>query len=144
MKGVWMIVVVLILLGACGPKKSAVATDQPTIPEQNQDTIRIANEELEYEIIIMEVGFENWLVTQRPIWYYSQNLLENRNIFLVSEWNRRVTTPMRYDPNLYIQLINYEAHIDYGLEVNYLLYMYFKFFEQKYNQRLIGSLSNRY
>ena len=134
----------IILLGACGPKKSTVAPSEPIVNEQSQDTIRIANEELEYEIIILEVGFENWLVTQKPMWYYSQQLLENRNVFLVSEWNRRVATPLRHNPNLYIQLINYEAHIDYGLEVNYLLYMYFKFFEQKYNQRLVGSLSNRY
>ncbi|MGO2102488.1 MAG: DUF6146 family protein, partial [Psychroflexus halocasei] len=34
------------------------------------------------------------------------------------------------------QEIDYQPHIDYGYEVNYMLYHYFLFFEQKYNQKL--------
>ena len=32
--------------------------------------------------------------------------------------------------------IDYD-HIDYGMEVNYLLYMYFQFFQDKYKQRFL-------
>ena len=33
-----------------------------------------------------------------------------------------------------MQQINYDDKIDYGMEVNYLLYMYFEFFQDKYNK----------
>ncbi|VAV86151.1 hypothetical protein MNBD_BACTEROID02-1823, partial [hydrothermal vent metagenome] len=54
----------------------------------------------------------------------------------VVEWNYRVTQPLLYNTNLYEQEINYSPHIDYGIEVNYKLFMYFKFFQQKYKQKL--------
>lgn len=133
------IVIVGVLLGlafACGTKKSMKSKPVTDLSDSKVDTIRIENEELEYEIIIYEVGFQSWLATQRPQSYYTQSTLEIKNTFYVMEWNRRVIQPMVYDPNLYMQTINYDPKIDYGMEVNYLLYMYFEFFQQKYNQRL--------
>lgn len=103
---------------------------------QKQDTIRIANDSLEYEIIIIEVGFENWLVTQRPKEFFSESFLETRNRFYVQTYNQRVLEPQRYDPDLYFQQINYEPNIHYGLDVNYMLYMYFEYFQKKYKQNL--------
>ena len=104
--------------------------------ETQYDTIKIVNEEIEYEIIILEIGFDSWLVTQRPKWYYSNSTLAVRNYLMVVEWNQRVLDPFLYDSTLYQQEINYVSSIDYGIEVNYLLFMYFKFFQQKYHQRL--------
>ncbi|MBQ0735368.1 DUF6146 family protein [Aquimarina celericrescens] len=103
------------------------------------DTVRIANDSLEYEIIIIEPGFNAWLVTQRPRGFYGEQFLENRNRLYVMEYNQRVLQPQRFDPNLYIQQINYDTNIHYGYEVNYLLYHYFLFFEQRFNQRFIFS-----
>jgi hypothetical protein len=127
---------------SCGTGKSTqqdqmVKNNKATeIIHESGDTIRITNEKLEYEIIIIESGFESWLVTQKPMWYYSEPTLEIKNYRYVNEWNNRVRQPNRYDPRLYEQIIDYDPHIHYGLEVNYKLYMYFKFFEQKYHQRL--------
>lgn len=100
------------------------------------DTIRIANDSLEYEIIIIEPGFNQWLVGQQPRGYYEQFWLENRNILFVTEYNNRVIDPMRFDGNLYLQQIDYSRGTDYGYEVNYLLYNWFEFFQQRYNQKL--------
>lgn len=100
------------------------------------DTLRIANDSLEYEIIIIEPGFNAWLATQRPRGYYEQFWLENRNIFLVAEYNRRFFNGLQFDPNLYIQQIDYRREIDYGYEVNYLLWHWFQFFQQQNNQNL--------
>ena len=138
------------LVGACHSSKPAGASEssqerqdslvlgvqQDSLTSAATDTIRIENEELEYGIIILEVGFQNWLVTQRPMWYYSLNILENRNRYYVLEWNRRVQNPQLFNSNLYFQFIDYDPAIEYGLEVNYMLYMYFEFFQQKYRQRL--------
>lgn len=121
---------------ACNTTKGTVtqSTNEEGIAEQ--DTIRIENPELEYEIIIIEIGFEAWLATQRPESYYIQSALEIKNQRYVSEYNYRVTLPGRYNTDLYNQLIDYDPAIDYGMEVNYLLYMYFEFFQQRYRQNL--------
>lgn len=124
------------LIFSCKPKNTAIDMAQEPYDNVVNDTIIIENEALEYKVIIFELGFQSWLVTQKPMWYYEQATLENRNMFYVAEWNRRVVLPSVYDPGLYEQRIDYQAHIDYGKEVNYLLFMYFEFFQFKYKQRL--------
>lgn len=124
----------------CGANKEALSiTDQErkAFESTEGDTVRIANEETAYEIIIIDPGFYTWLNSiARPEGYYSQSFLENRNILMVMEWNRRVLQPSIFNPNLYELQINYENNINYGYEVNYKLYNYFIYFQRKYNQRL--------
>lgn len=100
------------------------------------DTVRIANDSLEYEIIIIDPGFSYFLnAIARPEGYYSLSYLENKNRFLVTDYNQRVRQPFRYDPSIYEMEINYDPNIDYGYEVNYKLYNYFVYLSRKYNQR---------
>lgn len=99
------------------------------------DTVRIANDSLEYEIIIIDPGFGYFLnAMARPEGYYSQAYLENKNRFLVTDYNQRVRMPGRYDRSIYEQEINYNPNIDYGYDVNYKLYNYFVYLSRKYNQ----------
>ncbi len=108
------------------------------------DTVRIANEELEYEVIIIDPRFSLWLNSIAfPRGYHSETFLENRNYFFITEWNRRVLEPFRFNPNLYEMQINYDANIHYGYEVNYLIYNYMIFFQNTYNQRLFGFVPPR-
>ncbi len=123
------------LLG-CNSSKTSMEKQQIDTNVSEVDTIKIENEALEYEITIIEIGFESWLATQRSENFYTQQTLESKNNFYVIEWNQRVMSPNRYNPNLYTMFIDYNPTIDYGMEVNYLLYMYFKFFQVKYKQRL--------
>ncbi len=118
---------------SCSSTNTTVKTDADSSTAVN-DTIRIANEELEYEIIILEVGFTNWLATQPPMGHYGITYLENRNRRFVLEYNNRVYQDR--SRRLYEQEINYDPTIRYGLEVNYLLYNYFVYFQKKYNQKL--------
>ncbi|MBA3986991.1 MAG: hypothetical protein H0X63_10560 [Flavobacteriales bacterium] len=124
------------LIYSCEPAKSTVQTAE-TSPgsEFYSDTLRIANESIEYEIIIIEPGFNAWLITQPTKGFYGLNYLENRNRRYVIEYNNRVYNSA-FSRNLYEQEINYDPNIRYGLEVNYLLYNYFKYFEATYNQKL--------
>ncbi|NQY07295.1 MAG: hypothetical protein HRT68_14160 [Flavobacteriaceae bacterium] len=101
------------------------------------DTITISNPDAEYDIIIIEPGFAQWLATQLPKESYTADVLAIRNRTKVAEWNRRVGQPTRFNAQLYEQPINYFSNVDYGLEVNYKLFMYFKFFEKKYSQNLL-------
>lgn len=115
------------------PTTRTVPNDQIPV----QDIVRIANDSLEYEILIIEPGFNSWLVsTAKPEGFYSQGYMEARNIRYVMEWNQRVLQPLRYDRNLYEMQIDYQSHIDYGYDVNYKLYNYFIYFQLTYNQRL--------
>jgi len=96
------------------------------------DTVRIANDTLEYEVLIIDAGFSSWLITNaKPRNFYTQSYLEARNRVWVNEWNQRVLLPSQYNPNLYEMTINYERNIDYGYEVNYLTY-----FQIQNNQKL--------
>lgn len=122
---------------ACHSTKKQLSDPEEQVSIHSNDTVRIANDDIEYEIIVIEPGFNTWVNSiARQRGYYSQSFLENRNRILVMEWNNRVIQPNRYDHNLYQMRINYNYQTDYGYEVNYLLYNYFIYFQLKYNQRL--------
>ncbi len=137
MKKLLFICFVAVFAFSCNTTKKSVEPDTENVKANDQDTIRIANDELEYEIIIIEPGFNAWLVSRaQPRKYYNQIFLESRNRILVMEWNQRVLQPQKYRRSLYEWQINYDPNIDYGYEVNYLLYNYFLYFQLKYKQRL--------
>lgn len=124
-----MILVLIIFMTGCKTQQSTSSA--------NKDTVRIANDELEYEVIIIDPGFTSWLKTRaRPRNYHSQQFLEEKNRIWIIEWNNRVQQPM-YN-NLYQMTIDYDRNIDYGYEVNYLLYNYLVYFQITNNQRLGG------
>lgn len=135
-------VAAFIFLFACGSGKDATSVaiteeEKELFNSDEEDTLRIADEETEYEIIIIEPGFYNWLNSiAKPKGYYSQSYMENRNQIYVMNWNQRVLNPMQYNPDLYQWQIDYDPNIDYGYDVNWKLYNYFIYFQRKYNQRL--------
>lgn len=140
MKNLLYILIILAFIASCNTTKTTQPKKTPSEKELakiDNDTVVIENDELEYEIIIIEPGFNAWLVgTARPRGFYSQNFLETRNQQLVIFWNQRVLEPQRFNPNLYQLQINYQQGIDYGYEVNYMLYNYFIYFQLTFNQRL--------
>lgn len=135
-----LLVVIIVIASSCGSTKEAVTISDEEKMAFNQkvgDTLKIESDKTEYEIIIIEPGFNVWLQSiARPEGYYSQTYLENRNNIYVIEWNQRVLQPQRFNPNLYELQIDYSPNIDYGYEVNYKLYNYFIYFQRKYKQRL--------
>jgi hypothetical protein len=140
MKTVIYILLCCGFLIGCNTSKTIASQDTPGAANAvASDTVRIANEELQYEIIIIDPGFESWLYGRaKPKGYYSQSFLESRNRLFVTEWNLRVLQGLRFDPLLYEMQIDYQYHIDYGYEVNYKLYYYFIYFQLENNQRLSG------
>ena len=128
---------VFSFLVACNTTNNEKVFDE--IPKLKSDTIRIANEEIEYEITIIDGGFTSWFNTHaKPKSFYTQSNLEARNRVWILEWNRRAMLPSQYNPNLYEMTINYETSIDYGYEVNYMIYNYLVYFQLANNQQLGG------
>ncbi|QNK77817.1 DUF6146 family protein [Winogradskyella undariae] len=138
MKKIIPFIIILILIASCKSYNTS-----PVINNENQnslvenDTVSISSDENDYEIIIIEPGFNSWLQgTARPEGYHTQEWLESRNTVLVQAWNQRNLQPQTYDPNLYEVRIDYDNRTDYGYEVNYKLYNYFLYFQLKYKQKL--------
>ena len=128
------LLILSILIYACSssPLKKGTSKEEPVV---------ISNDSLEYEVIIFDIGFNTYLNSiAKPIGYYSQNYLENWNQIYVTNWNIRAQNPENFNADLYQNIIDYSRLIDYGMEVNYKLFNYFEFAQQKYNMRLDSNL----
>ena len=125
--------IVGLFLYACSSypvKNSEKSKEKPVI---------ISNDSLEYEVIIIDVGFTLYLNTiAKPKKYYSLSYLENRNNMYVTNWNIRALNPSKFNSTIYENRIDYSSQIRYGLEVNYKLFNYFQFAQQKYKIKLDG------
>lgn len=137
MKKIFLLLVFIFALASCHFDKNIV-TKAKTPDSKKSDFVRIANDSLEYEVIIMDSGFNSWIASRaKPRGFYSETYLENKNHFYVSEWNSRVLQPQRYG-NLYTMQISYDPRVRYGYEVNYLIYNYMVYFQIANNQRFSG------
>lgn len=114
---------------ALAPKKNGVSS--------KEEPVVIKNDSLEYEVIIIDQGFTLYLkTTAKPVGFYSQNYLENKNRFYVTTWNYRASNSIQFNPNIYENIIDYNPNVNYGYDVNYKLFNYFEFAQQKYRMRL--------
>ena len=128
-----------LFLWACASssiKKNTTKKEEPVV---------IANDSLEYEIIIFDIGFNAFLNSiAQPEGFYSQSYLEARNTAWVITWNNRVTNNIQFNQDIYENIIDYQPQINYGYEVNYKLFNYFLFAQRKYKMSLGGGFrSNR-
>ena len=129
----------IIALASCHFDKNIATKARKDDTKKVSDTVRIANDELEYEVIIIDSGFSSWIAGRaKPRGFYSEDYLENKNQYWVAEWNSRAMQPQRYNSNLYEMQINYDRNIHYGYEVNYLIYNYMIYFQIANKQQLGG------
>ncbi|WGH74998.1 DUF6146 family protein [Tenacibaculum tangerinum] len=132
------VLLVVIFLSRCN------SSPIKEISNSKEPPVVIANDSLEYEIIIIDPGFTMYLNSiARPEGFYSQQYLENRNRLYVTTWNYRAQNPLQFNANIYENVIDYNPNIDYGYEVNYKLFNYFEFAQRKYRMNLDIS-SNRW
>ena len=137
MKTLFYSVIIAAIIAGCTTSRNTGAKNDTS--DVVNDTVRIANDELQYEIIIIDPGFNTWLLTRaRPRNFHSQNYFQMRNSSWVREWNNRTYLSDRYNRDLFSMQINYDSATDYGYEVNYLLYNYLTYFQLKNNVQLGG------
>lgn len=125
-------IIFIMTLTSCKSTKERDLNTTNTI----SDIVHISSDSLEYEIYIIEPGFNQWLATRKPRGFNTQYWLETRNNLLVNEYNSRVINTRQFDPNLYTQQIYYDKSANYGYEVNYLLWNWLEFFQEHNNQKL--------
>lgn len=139
MKSIVSILIILLAVIGCNSTKDIGTNSNDIASKKVSDTVKIANDSLEYEVIIIDPGFSSWINGRAfPRGYHSENFMRLKNIQFVTEWNIRAQNPYQYDPNLYTMRIDYDQNVNYGYEVNYLIYNYFIYFQNTFNQRLAG------
>lgn len=116
---------ILFILG-CSSNKSLV---------QIEDTTQVSDS-TEYELIVLEPGFESWFITNpKPIWYHEESYYKQFNQLYTNEWNHRFRSIQYNRP--YDEMINYNNSIEYGKVVEHKLYWYFQFMMDKYDFKLL-------
>ena len=100
-----------------------------------EDTVNV--DKVEYELLIQDPGLYAWLFSQPSKQFYSKEYYEYKNLLYVSEWNYRYTTIKNHGE--YDSFIDYNPETDYGLNLNYKLYYYFKYVEEKHGTKLYPS-----
>lgn len=127
--------ILALIIGCTTSKASGGKTFSKEDKSVKNDTVRIANDELEYEVIIIDPGFNSWFNSYaKPRNFYSQTYLEARNRDWVIGWNNKFQQGNR----LIDMSIDYQNSIDYGYEVNYMLYNYLTYFQLTNNIKLGG------
>lgn len=94
----------------------------------------VAKEEsdsVEYDLVIFDPDFDVWLtMNAMPRGAYSQQYLEQWNAILANQWNSAGAGTGRLDCRPTTHL-DYNPGTDYGMELNYKLYNYFRFMHER-------------
>ena len=107
---------------------SLFGQDQETDVKFESDTSE--SDSVEYSLVIIEPGYETYLITQPPMQFYPEHYYKNWNNRYVQEWNHRYRTGPQKE--IYENFIDYDYFTEYGIELEYRLYYFFQFFEDKY------------
>ena len=117
-----------------------VARNQSRIAPLNiaADSVEIEKaDSTEYELIIFDNDFENWFITsQKPKWYHENSYYRSKINFYATDWNLRVLQNMHREP--YEYEINVDPNVDYGIDINWKLFWYFKYLEETLGIKLAG------
>jgi hypothetical protein len=99
-------------------------------PAENIIDITKNDDQEEYELIVLDPGFDTWFTTTwNPAKDRSVNYYSHWNSQYVSAWNYKASRPHYSD--MFDMLINYEPTVDYGMEVERKLYYYFRWVDTK-------------
>lgn len=127
------LIVVAVLLGNLFGY-GAIRAESPR-SEYKVEIDTLQNDSLEYKLLVLEPGFETYLMTQTPKEFYTKAYYHSWNTRYAVEYNNQYRNVGNRE--VFQEEINFDPFIDYGLEVEYQLYHYFNFFEGKYKITLI-------
>lgn len=130
LKNVLILLLSVAALSSCGPLPMATA------PDVQPDIVMGKVGENEYEVRIYDQGFNKWFARNaRPVNFHTQQYYELMNDRYASVWNEKAASKrlsLIHSP-VHIPL-NYDPTIDYGLEIDYILFHYFQYVEYRYGR----------
>ena len=123
MKKLMIIVLGWLFLAGCTSYNRMMTTT-------DENLISIEEEKDEYELIVLDPGFDTWFATTwSPAKDRSAQYYASWNRQYVSAWNYKATHPHTY--RFFDTIIQYDFSIDYGIEVDRKLYYYFRWVDTK-------------
>ncbi|MPQ46289.1 hypothetical protein GCQ56_04645 [Marinifilum sp. N1E240] len=124
MKNLILILFISLIIGACSSYSSLNKSETQKV----ETAEAIIKDSTEYELLILDIGFESWFATRNTSsTAHSNSYYRNWNQQYISEWNRLHTQGHPYFENY----IDYSPFEKYGFDINYKLYHYFLFVEDK-------------
>ncbi|MGC1390582.1 MAG: DUF6146 family protein [Bacteroidales bacterium] len=129
MKKTFFIILVILVVS------QTVALCQKKVSRESLKADTVTADSVEYRLIITDPGFDFWLATKPPRDFYSNDYYAQKNRFYVTEWNLMYSTIQNKD--LYDNYIDYKPFTDYGIDINYRLYYYFRYFEEINHVKLL-------
>ncbi len=121
MKKLFLLFTAVSFIVACSGPKGLVKIEPNGSEAAPEDSV-------EYELIVMDAGFETWYTLQdSPARYRSQQYYEGWNQQYVSAWNYLSTQPGRR--SFFQTIVGYEPGVDYGFKLNHKLFYYFQYVE---------------
>ncbi len=125
--------IILFVFFACAAPRDVATEDKedPTGIEITENTEPEKEDTIEYELTIFDPGFERWFTrTAKPMSFYNEDHLASWNRNLVQQWNSMLGSSWLRDcmPTSYI---DYRPNIDYGKELNYRLFYYFRYVHER-------------
>lgn len=126
-----VLLVVVVLFAGC---KTAYGPGEKT---RGENIITKNEDSDKYEVIIIDPGFDRWFsINSKPMNFHTLSYYEQQNRRYVQAWNEKVDQQAAYHTVDYPfeNHIYYDTSIDYGLELNYKLYYYFKYIEETYGE----------
>lgn len=128
MKKIAILAIVLFSAWAC--------TQQKQIITSAGNSQRVVSDSTEYEITIIDPGFDQWyLINFSPAHDRSNDYYRSVIWTGVSNWNQYFHRG-RYS-RIISSFIYFEPGTDYGIEVNRRLYWYFRYVEETTGIRLL-------
>lgn len=125
MKKLLIITAAVILAIACASHRKTAKTVTPTLSKDST----------EYELIIFDTHFDTWFaVNSSEALKKSNAYYKHQNYIYVIEWNEKY----RKGHPFFESYIDYRNDIDYGLDFNYKLYMYFQYVEKELKVKIIN------
>jgi hypothetical protein len=127
MKQIFIFWSMVLILWSCSASREAVKTSASLIQGSNDST--------QYEIRVIDPHFDHWYLTNfSPAKDRTNDFYREKNLEAVGTWNN-------YFHNgrclwLIDSPINYFPEIDYGIDVNRILYWYFLYIHDKYRIKL--------
>lgn len=123
---------IALAFAACTPGPSS-SVDKVAAP----NVILEDDEEEEYELTIIDPGFNTWFMTRaRPMNFYEHSFYQQWNHRYVVAWNEKVDQQIYYNHRNYPfeNRIDYNPNINYGVELDYQLYWYFRYIQSMYGR----------
>ena len=131
MKNLIFLLVFFAATVSCQPRKSIIDPETSAVmkPEKNDDG--------EWDLTVIDTQYDYFLnAIAKPMGFYTESYLKNRNTFLVSEWNSYYYSG-KYR-NIIESSIDYNPQENYGIKFEYKLYQVFAYVYWKYGLRMNG------